>query len=273
MGTRRQAGFTIVETVLFLGISSLLVVTFIVGTGATINNQRYRDAVETFKSMLQEQYTDLSSVENARSNNWSCASNASISDQGATLNDQRGQSDCVLVGKYVRVDNDKISIYQVLGVGAAGTTVLNDIQDLKNNYTLNVSTTEVDSKDMEWGTQIAWPATVNGAPNPQPKTPRKLGIFVVRSPDSGRIYTFTASDDDVPDVAALGPVAFANMLITGNTVPGQGAQLICVASNGLSNSSDRAVYLNSYAATTSAVELRTNDYIKTLTPAGTETTC
>jgi type II secretory pathway pseudopilin PulG len=260
MGTHKLAGFTIIETVLFLGISSLLIVTLIASTGASLNIQRYRDAAETFKSVLQQQYADLASVQNGRNDNWSCGSNA-IPTNTATISDNRGQSNCSLLGKYVRIENDKISIYRVIGFERSTTTQLNDINSLKNNYILNVSKAEADNSTLEWGTQIAYPATINGATNPRPVSPRKVGILIVRSPDSGQVYTFSNSDVDVPDDANLGPATFANMLIAGNGIPGQGEQLMCINSNGLLANNDRAVYLASYASGASAVELRTNDYL------------
>ena len=266
MSNHKLAGFTIIETVLFLGISSFLVVALIVGTGTSINNQRYIDAAETFKSVIQQQYADLSSVQNSRDDNWSCGNSAFPTTTG-TGKDNRGQSKCILIGKYLRLEDSNIAIYQVIGHPRNTIQIgLNDIDSLKTNYVLNISKSETDNSTLEWGAQIAYPATEGGTAYSRPASPRKLGILIVRSPDSGQVYTFTSEDGGVPVEASISPATFTNMLVTGATIPGQGKQLICVNSNGLLKQNDRAVLLSPFAANSSAVELVTNEYLKTAGP-------
>jgi type II secretory pathway pseudopilin PulG len=263
MGTNKLAGFTIIETMLFLAISGLLVVSLLVGVGASVNTQRYRDAAETFKALLQQQYADLSSVQNGRSDNWSCGSNATPSSAGPAY-DNRGQSNCMLVGKYVHIDGGQIAIFPVVGYQKSTAIQPNDVASLAANYVLNASTAEVERSSMEWGTQIAEPVVINNSPNPLPPTPHKLGILFIRSPDSGQIYTFSNNDPNVPDEASIDSATFTSLLVAGNTNPGQAARLICVDSGGLFASNDRGVYMNSYATGASAIELRTNDYMTTM---------
>jgi type II secretory pathway pseudopilin PulG len=261
MGVRTLAGFTIIETMLFLGISGLLIVSLIAGTGASLNVQRYNDAVETFKSVLQQQYADLSNVQNDRDSNWSCESNAVPSTTGSTPT-SRGQSDCILVGKYMRIEDNKISTYQVVGnQKSSPTTSSNDILSLKNNYVLSVSRVNVDNSTLEWGTQIAYPATDGGSPYYKPTNPRKMSILFVRSPDSGQIYTLTNSDDLVPDDVNISSASLASMLVSGAGIPGQGSRLVCVDSGGLLNNGNRGIRIRSFAATASAIETVSNEYL------------
>lgn len=259
MGTKNYAGFTIIETMLFLAVSALLIFAMLAGTGASLNIQRYRDSVETFKSVLQQQYADLTSVVNSRDNSWGCSSTAMPSQGGAT--EKRGQSDCMIMGKYVRVENSDMQIYTVIGYAHGTAPQTNDVETLRTNYTLNVSNAEKVERGLEWGTYISWPKTINGTPNANPLSPRKFGMLVIRSPESGQIYTFTASDNGVPNAGSIGPSTFTNMLVAGNTVPGQGEQLICISTRGLFVNQDRAVYLSPFASSSSAVEIRSNDYL------------
>jgi type II secretory pathway pseudopilin PulG len=262
MGVRTLAGFTIIETMLFLGISSALVVALIAGTGASLNTQRYNDAVQSFKSVLQQQYSELTSVQNSRDNNWSCGSNA-VPSTTATTSQIRGQSNCMLVGKYMRLVDDKISIYTVIGYAKQNSSAeSNDITSLKNNYVLSLSRVNVDKNTLEWGTQIAYPATDGGAAYFKPANPRKMAILFVRSPDSGQIYTLTSSDDSVPDDEdSIGSGTLAGMLVSGPGIPGQGSRLICVDSGGLLSNANRGIKLRAFAATGSAVETVSNDYL------------
>ncbi len=263
MGTNKLAGFTIIETMLFLAISGLLIASLIVGVGASLNVQRYRDATDSFKSLLQQQYADLGSVQNGRNDQWSCGNNATPSTAGPVY-DNRGQSDCMLVGKYVHIDGGQVDIFTVVGYQKSTSVQPNDVASLANNYVLNVSTSDVNKTVMEWGTQISFPVTVNNAPNPIPPTPHRVGILFVRSPDSGQIYTFSNNDPNVPDEANIGPSTFTDLLVAGNTNPGQGARLICVDSNGFFASSDRGIYMNSFATNANAFEMRSNDYMKSI---------
>jgi len=262
MGNNKRAGFTIIETMLFLGISSLLIVLLIAGTGASINVQRYQDAAESFKSLLQQQYADISSVQNSRDNSWSCDNTATISNSSATK-DNRGQSKCMLLGKYMRLEDDKISIYNVVAYQKtinSGST--NDIDSLKSNYILSVAKDNIDSSTMEWGTEISYPKTSAGAPYGKPQNPRKMAILFIRSPDSGQVYTFSSSDSSVPDVGSISSASLVAMLVAGDSIPGQGSRLICINSGGMFATDDRSIRLVQFAASSGAVVLQTNEMEK-----------
>lgn len=253
MGVRTQKGFTIIESVLFLAISGVLIIALIVGAGASLNAQRYKDSVETFKNLLQSQYADLASVQNGRDNSWTCDSSANISTGGDV---RRGQSECLLLGKYMRIEGGDITIYTVLG--RETTTLINPADDLDvllNGYALNASTTQIEEKEMEWGTEIAWPATGTGSRSPQ--TPRQIGLLFIRSPHTGQVYTF--SSDVIPAKTAVNQSTFTQLLVGGASIPGQGNRTICIASDGLLANDNTAIFINAYATTPSAIEVRTDE--------------
>lgn len=256
MGTSKQQGFTIIETVLFLGVSSLLLVLLVVGAGASLNAQRYKDAVQSFKSVVQAQYTELATIKNIRDNDWACDANAIATEGGDEF---RGQAECLLVGKYMRIDRDDVRIYTVLA--RERTTPiggLNDIQSLATNYALAASMANVERQQLDWGTAIAWPS--GGSGSRSPTTPRTIGIFFARSPDSGTVYTFTS--DSIPvDPDEIAQTTFTDLLVEGNTIPGRGARTICIISNGLIKTGDMAIYIKPYASSVSSVETRSNDFM------------
>jgi type II secretory pathway pseudopilin PulG len=255
MGTLNTRGFTIIETMLFLAISGVLIVAMIAGTGASINIQRYRDATETFKSLLQNQYGALTSVENDRTNNWSCSSLAASEDGG---NEARGQSDCVLLGRLLTVVDSDISIYNVLGRPLTNSgPASDDIAELSNNYVLNISTVSKDTQVMEWGTHIAWNRLDPPNPARTHTTPRELSMLFIRSPSSGQIYTFHS---DIVD-GNPSPGSIKSMLVSGATIPGRAARTICIESNGLFVSADLSVYVSAYATGPSSIETQSNSFI------------
>lgn len=260
MGTRASSGFTIIETLLFLGVTGLLVMGALIGVGANVNIQRYRDSTETFKNVIQQQYASVTNVQNSRDNNWSCTSAA-----GAVVDPNgldRGQSTCVVVGKYVRIQGGNISSYTVLArerFSPPATT--DDISALQTKYILNISKAEVDEREMEWGTEIARPK--NGPGDTSSRTPRSLALLFIRSPESGQVFTFASntvpSNVDIQNLQpTTSPAFLTSMIVAGNTTPGQGEQLICIESSGLFDVGQMALYIAPYASSTNAIELMNN---------------
>lgn len=263
MGKPQTRGFTIIETMLFLAISGALVVAMVAGTGASINIQRYRDSVETFKAYLQNQYGALSSVQNDRGNEWGCGASAETSDESS--GEQRGQSECVLLGRYVTIESDVTTAYSVLGRSLDPVTASDsDIDTLRNDYVLNVSSVEKEESTLEWGVRIAWPKAGDEAQTPT--SPRSLALLLIRSPTSGQIYTFTS--DTIPSEPT--PASLRAMIVSGDSVPGQRERTICLDSDGLFVSANASIYISPYATGPSSVETRSNDYIASL---GGDTEC
>lgn len=266
MGISRQKGFTIVEVSLFLAITGMLIAGVLFAIGGSLNAQRYRDATQSFKSLLQEQYSDLSNTQNSRTNSWTCNEpTAGTVNTGSAV---RGQTNCLLIGKYVAINAGDIKIYNLVATQkAVMNTSLDDVSALRStgNYRLNVSMVDIEQTQLDWGTRIAWPTS---------RTPRdrNLGIMFVRSPDSGRIYTFTSDT-----LASIGPggvsaTAFDSMLVASASVPGRGERSICVLSGGLTPN-DNSISIATFADGASDIEMRSNDYIRANVPGGATKQC
>lgn len=258
---RSEGGFTIIETTLFLAVTGVLILMIIVGTGNSLNVQRYRDSVESFKSVVQQQYSSLSSVQNGRQNTWNCDSTSSIRDSG-NAGQIRGQSRCVLAGKYMRIDGNNISIYTVLA-RQTGTSQTDDIQTMAQNYAMNVVTNEVEERTIEWGSQIAWAKPGTSLDSQANPTPRTLGILFVRSPKSGQTYTFTSNT--IPQKNNISQATFTDLIVGGDRAPGkQGARMVCLVSGGLFANGDMGIYIAPFAASANAIEVRTNDNARSI---------
>ena len=226
----RKAGFTIVETMLFLGISGLLVMGVLVGTGTSINIQRYRDSVTSLKSFLQQQYSEVSNVNN------SSTGNACYGD-GST-NNPRGQSDCVILGRYIiSTDGKNLVVKGVIGYIPPDVVLgSNDVEALKK-YNIQISPQPSETYEIEWGSTLAHK---NG-------DTMAFSMLILRSPTSGVIRTFidnsqAISDSNIANLLSIAPSALEN------------DATICVDSNGLFTGTKLAVYIEKNTTSASGIE-------------------
>lgn len=190
MGVKTETGFTIIEVMLFLGVTGLLVIGVLVGSGVAIGQQRYRDSVNSLKSYLQQQYSEVANVINGRPGTWACDTGAGVSDSETGGGQARGTSDCVILGRYVTIDETgtKLTASNVTGYRTPGAADANsDITELTTNYKLGVSPIDQDVAEVSWGAQVVKPKTTS---------PMPFSILIIRSPLSGSTLTF--SQEGIP---------------------------------------------------------------------------
>lgn len=117
---RHQRGFTIIEVLLFLSISGLLMALLFVGTGVAIQRQQYQDTVQSFATFLRGQYSAMVNVENDHEGDAVCP----IAAAGATGHSsispppQRGQTDCLIIGRYIQADSNEGRRYRAFPIYA-----------------------------------------------------------------------------------------------------------------------------------------------------------
>lgn len=255
MGKRYTDGFTVIETMMFIAISGVLVVALLVGTGVALSSQRYRDSVQTLKSFLQGQYSEVMSVKNDRTDDWFC-NETTETGQDTIDGEDRGQSDCVIIGRYIQIKGGDITAYTVLArdVGI-NTEVSSDIEALQNQYLYAAPDLYVSTSYLEWSTSIDW--VVEGADSDKPPADieRSVAILIVRSPQSGQIYTFTSNN--AQDEVTNGVIQ--QMIVAGDAVPGQAARTLCINPNGILVLNRMSVYIGAFANGSSSIETRSND--------------
>jgi len=221
------AGFTIIETMLFLGISGMLILGILVGTGSSINVQRYRDSVTSLQSLLQNQFSEVSNVRND-----------SLLNICNGVGDQpRGQSDCVILGKLITASDSKtILIKTIIGTIPSSPSDLDDVLSLRQ-YNIQTSPLAEETYAVEWGSSLATPSGAT----------KKFSMLVLRSPSSGIIRTFTkddevvTSDDQVRQLLAE-PLALKQEV------------KLCIDSNGLLTGNSMAIILKANSTSASGIE-------------------
>lgn len=230
MKTQASKGFTIIEIMLFLAITGALAVSILVGSGAAIGQQRYRDSVNSLKGYIQDQYGEITSVVNGDPNKPVC----SQLDDALTLDDTkqqaRGTSDCLLMGRYILIEPTKLTAYNVIGHSQAKDAGSDDTTVLKK-YALTL--TDPETEEVGWGAKIVKPKTTDGL---------TTSVLIIRSPLSGAILTYVQEGDQKPDTL----LSSANMV----------QKDFCVDSQGLSGKGHRlAVRMIAGATGQSGVEI------------------
>lgn len=237
MGTNRRAtGFTIIETMLFLAVTGLLAVGILAGTGGAINQQRYKDSVNTLQSFVQDQYSKVTNVVNDRDATWSCDSSAAVKQ---ATGKPRGTGECLLLGRLLTIgDNGQDMVAtDVVGYRAPGVEEeATDILELTKNYTMTESPLGREEKAMAWGSTVVKPGSQNAQPT---------RLLIIRSPLSGGILTFVAlSATESPE------------LMVKNTGVNTEAIPLCVAPSGMTIAgSVLGVRISPFASSASAVQV------------------
>jgi len=232
----RNYGFTIIETMLFLAVSGVLIAGILVGTGTSINTQRYRDSVVSLRSFLQQQYSEVSNVRN---------SSMASTDNCAGASYSRGQTNCVILGRYVWVKDSSstLEVRNVIGIIplTALTGVPSDV-DLLKSYNIKVSPTTTDDSIYN----LEWEATMKTKLN----TDIEFSMLILRSPASGIIRTFINDSTSIA-VGSIRTLVEPLALLKPVT--------ICVDSNGLLNGPKMAVMVNGNITNASGIEMFEKD--------------
>jgi type II secretory pathway pseudopilin PulG len=240
MGIKTQHGFTIIEVMLFLAITGALAIAILAGSGVAIGQQRYRDSVNTFKSLIQEQYNETTNVVNSRSGNSACVNAVVQQPPDSVPSPQpRGTSECVVLGRLLTVADNGVDIKtsNVIGYRTSDTTppAATDIDELKTNYRLAASPIDAEDTQIQWGAQVVKPKTTTLQP---------LSVMVIRSPLSGSVMTFVKDgvQTDLDGFVASG-------ILTTN-------KDVCINGDvGSFVGKRQAVRVNAYASSSSAIEI------------------
>lgn len=190
MGKHTSPGFTIIEVTLFVAISGLLAVLLLAGWTTMINNQRYQDSVTTVYSYVQQQYNLVYNVENGRDESLTC-SNSEVTDASGPNTTARGQSSCVLLGRYLVLrDGVMFSSYPVVGTEpAAPLAATLGSKEVFDAYAPKPAVQSIGLS--ETGLEVPWQAVIRGAGTPSARaTAQNTGFLIVRSPTTGTVHTY-----------------------------------------------------------------------------------
>jgi hypothetical protein len=238
MGTQKNTGFTVIETMLFLGVAGALTVGVLVGSGLAINQQRYRDSVNSVKSFIQQQYSEVTNVVNGRNGSEACSNAVVIQPPAIVTPESRGTSECIMLGRYITIDESgkKMTASNVVGYRTPNVPEkASDIEEIQQNYRLGTSTIGQDIIDVPWGATIVKEKTTQ---------PLKVSMLILRSPLSGSIMTYTHESINA-NLTAMVAVANSNT-----------ARNLCVdMSSGVVGGNRMSVQISPYATNQGSIQI------------------
>jgi len=184
----KRVGFTIIEIMIFLAITGMMIALFLVNSGSLLDSQRYRDTILSLQTFLQDQYSETLNIRNSISGNFTCSINntnlLTITNTGSST---KGQSDCLLVGKYIRTtdtNGTSIDSYPVVAVKQSCIDCKSDLQAFKENYLISQDASN--SANLKTTHQLLWGAFML---KPDKTARLQFSMVILKSPTSGNIFT------------------------------------------------------------------------------------
>lgn len=194
-GVKDQRGFTIIEATLFLGITGLLLIIALLGTGSTIRTVRFSDTGRTTAAYVQRQYDDIINGFNNRTGNEVCTSGV-LSNGTQTP----GTSNCLFMGKLITfpTGSNQLKVYNVIGTEPANVNYSQTDTQLITAFKPQVVNYDVNSFDIPWGAFISGTKRLSD-------NQAVTALLLVRSPKSSRIvsYTYKAGSPVAPDLTPV----------------------------------------------------------------------
>lgn len=231
---RREQGFTIIETMLFFGITGALLLGILGTASVGVNTQRYSDAVNTFTSIVQQEFTNVTNVVNDRSIASMCGGST---DAALT----RGTTNCVIIGRLMTVDsNGDILRANIVGTDPGTTPAATDLElDVVRDWNPRVDVASQELSQMNWGTTIQ-KSTAPGGSN--------ASLLIVRSPRSGNLFSYVVQSPSAV-VTNVQDMIDDDIDVTQNSRD----QVMCIDRAGWVATPVRAVKLSPYTSGPSGV--------------------
>lgn len=229
MATVMTRGFTIIELMLFLGITGAIFAALMIGVNNNVTQQHYKESVQNYASLLQHQYSEVANTRVERDDNLRCGLDVSgnviitqITGNGDLPGAPSTDPACVILGRAVQVeqleggsvgpadDGTIVHTYPVIGLEPDGVTSLSDLETL---VAYNPSITDqfnATSTEVEWNSSLRL----------EDGQFSEASFLILRSPASGLIRVFTQPEPLMNKLSEMITPAHARQTIW-NCVDGQ----------------------------------------------------
>jgi type II secretory pathway pseudopilin PulG len=204
-------GFTVIELMLFLGITGVLFAALMVGVNTNITQERYREGVQAYSALLQDQYSEVTNTRNDRSDQWQCVSGA-VAPQPVN-GEARGTTSCVILGRAVQIQSDgtEVKTAAVIGIEPLQQDNASDIDTLAAYKPKLAESFGAATTTLDWQSSLA---TTD-------KKSSTASFLILRSPASGLLRVFASSSSLPGDLSTMITASAATTVIkncvTGST--------------------------------------------------------
>ena len=230
---RGQQGYTIIEVMLFFGVTGALMLGVLGSASVGVNTQRYSDAVNTFTAIIQQEFTNVTNVVNTKSIDNMCGA-------GDDSELPRGISSCAIVGRLMTVDANGDIVRANLVGEDPGTTQADDTElEIIRAYEPKIDQASQESDRMSWGTRLE---------QGDPANPVDVSILMIRSPRSGNVYSYVVHGELITNDSQL-----QNQLDALSPSTNASNQYLCIDRSGWVATPARAVRLAPFASGPSGV--------------------
>lgn len=225
---KMKKAFTIVEVILVLSISSLFAIGMMAGWSINIERQRYDDTVNTLKSDIQGIFNEVENPTNTSQGAVQCQDSGgflAVGNLAATTSENRGTTNCILLGKLINFDQNRIETVDIIGSDnplCDGITCSNHI-DALNASNLSFYNGSRNNKEIS----IQWSNTISQESGDTP-----LSMIIVRSPLDNTLLAFRRSSNAVVNLgSSVNMAALRNEFLNSNMLLGDSRKIgFCVNS-------------------------------------------
>lgn len=245
MSMQNKSGFTIIEVVLFLSVSGLLMVGILAGASSSINQQRYRESVDSLATILRKQYSEVVNPSNDRTSDWNCDSSGGIvSSQGG---ESRGRTDCIIAGRLVYSSDGSRVVTANIVASKPGVDSLNNTDiDIFNNIDMKIDPNSIAVQELDWKGRLA---RSNGQGD------AVFSVFIGRSLASGSVRTFITSNYPLSNPSDSNPAPSVDWIRIITTQALSNNLEVCVVSQSPMSGPTRQVQLLANSASSSGVRV------------------
>ena len=193
-GVKKQGGFTILEVTLFLAISALVAAALLAGLTAMVNQQQWRDSLNSMRTLIQNEYQNVRSGINDRSGGFTCGTTGNVVTDTTTT---PGTAQCVLVGRVIQFASNSYTVSDVVAMVPVSPNdpakASNDVVALNNSALVINNTTQ--PQPIPWQNTFSQGVLFSSigdltAPAPTATASSINTIAILHSPISSSIMVF-----------------------------------------------------------------------------------
>lgn len=226
MGVKKQTGFTIIEVMLFISVSSLLFVGLVSGMQLMISRARFSDSMVSLKNLIQSQYEEVRTGINSRQQDKVC---------GTSTTTDPGAGPCLVLGKIIRFSSNSSSVkinYLVSdAISQSDATFIGDTQALKQSN-VRIVTTSATTANIQWASTFVKGFSQTIGPDTYST------IAIIRSPISDSVYMYAfpgTIGDNEPNLIAKGKSNESIIMLVKNSGIGAEGGAICIGAGAVSS--------------------------------------